>query len=64
MLRQLRSKTSRGRMLPQWEVVGSWGMAGTDAERSPRDQGTGSFLVEKSPRGWRKKDKKFITFVS
>lgn len=51
-------------MLPQWEVVGSWGMAGTDAERSPRDQGTGSFLVEKSPRGWRKKDKKFITFVS
>lgn len=26
-------------MLPRWEVVGSWGMAGTDAERSLRDQG-------------------------
>lgn len=26
-------------MLPQWEVVGSWGMAGTEAERSLRDQG-------------------------
>lgn len=57
LLRQPRSKTRRGRMLPQWEVVGSWGMAGTDAERSLRDQGAGSFL-EKSPRGWRKKRQK------
>lgn len=61
-----RSKTSRGCLLSRWEVVGSWGMAGTETERSLRDQGAVTELIpgEKSSQGLEEKAEKFITSIS